>query len=1216
MQGPNEGPNGGSFRSAHDGLDVLGLEVLRLLGEGGMGRVYLARDSALDRLVAVKVLKPRLDEDAPSQRRFLREARILATIDHPHVVRVHSLVDVGERAALVMEYVTGHNLAHRIATEGALPSGECLRIVAQACEALSAAWSEGVIHRDVKPSNVLLDEQGQVKLADFGLARPRRVDAAITLPGGAILCTPHYVSPEQARGVSDLDFRSDLYSLGIVLFEMLTGQRPFAAASPLALVAKHLEEPMPSPRDLRPDVPRGLEELVSWLTDKKPERRPSSYDELLDGVESLRLRPQAGFGGRDRAREAAFVGREAELARLDDALDRAMSGRGGAFFVTGEAGTGKTALAAEFAERALGRESELVVVGVRCVGSGMRDSFAAFRELLEVVCGNVEARWSAGMLPPASLARIVDLMPHALRALIDHGGDLIGTFVTASRMLDVARQSPGVDPVVLAALEASAEPEHARIAAGSKPRDQLLDRYVRVLREIAARRPLLLVVDDLQWADAGSVDMLFSVGSAATASRILCVGLYRGSEVACAAEGAARGLADVVDELVRASGDAPIELPEEGEREFSDALIDRESHRLSDNFRDTFFELTRGHALFCVELLHELKSTGALVRDDDGAWQTKREIDWRRSPARVGAVIRGRVDRLPEEVRRVLDVASVEGDSFTAEVVARALDWSLDRVARALGRELRHHHRLVEREGQVRTGAVGLSGYRFAHVLFQKHAYDSLDPVERKVLHARVGSAMEQVFGEHASERAVVLARHFEIAGRPREAIEYLIRAATRAMRLSAYSDAIDQVDRALEWTRSLSAEEHEPAELRVRLARAPALTAHLGYLHPEVRREYEQIVALAERLGDRKALCEALVMLSAHFGVMGDRHAARPLGARGVALAEDLADARMIVDGLITVGMNSCLSGRMAEAHRELERSFDFLEDARDAPFQPFNGTDRVVAAHAWFGTTLWIMGILERSLHHLRIAVERARLLEHALSECIAVFHMTHALIQLGDVRGAARHCGRLRELAEKTHLPMFVYLALHFEGRALMDQGDPEEALARIRESRCCSEKLGAKLPQVYVASDKAHALRLCGRPEEALAIAKEGIAVAPGAGGSCYEPEYHRERAEALRALGRPEGEVENALLDAIRIARQQGTRLFGLRATSALTEMMWSQGRHHEARVRLAAFCDEFSAERHASADLQRARSLAEAWTRTETPAARDGNQRDPPAPFP
>ncbi|MFG0335210.1 MAG: serine/threonine-protein kinase [Maioricimonas sp. JB049] len=254
-------------------------EVLDLIGRGGMGMVMRAADPKLNRVVAVKVLAPELAVNPNARRRFLREAQAAAAISHPHVVTIHA-VDDNNPPYLVMECIVGLSLQDRINDEGALPLTEILRIGKQVSEGLAAAHAEGLIHRDIKPSTILLENGVQrVKITDFGLARA--VDDATITRTGEVSGTPQYMSPEQARG-ERLDHRSDMFSLGCVLYAMCTGRSPFRSSSLAEAVTRVTDDVPRAMAEINPELPAWLVQIVEQLLEKDPEARIQSAEELAD----------------------------------------------------------------------------------------------------------------------------------------------------------------------------------------------------------------------------------------------------------------------------------------------------------------------------------------------------------------------------------------------------------------------------------------------------------------------------------------------------------------------------------------------------------------------------------------------------------------------------------------------------------------------------------------------------------------------------------------------------------------------------------------------------------------------------------------------------------------------------------------------------------------------------------------------------------------------
>ena len=256
-------------------------EILEELGAGGMGKVYRARDLTLDRVVALKTLARQLSQDTDYVQRFLKEARAAARLNHPNIVQIYDFGCVDSIYYLAMEFVDGHSLGTYL-KRGHFSEPESVQIIRHACRALSVAHADGIVHRDIKPDNLMLTSRGDVKLVDLGIAKRLDEDHSLTQTGQAI-GTPHYISPEQIRGQRDVDSRADIYSLGATLYHLLTGHTPYPGSSGPIVMSMHLVEPLPDPRRFEASLTDGVCRVVRKMMAKnRDERYPDVYALDLD----------------------------------------------------------------------------------------------------------------------------------------------------------------------------------------------------------------------------------------------------------------------------------------------------------------------------------------------------------------------------------------------------------------------------------------------------------------------------------------------------------------------------------------------------------------------------------------------------------------------------------------------------------------------------------------------------------------------------------------------------------------------------------------------------------------------------------------------------------------------------------------------------------------------------------------------------------------------
>ncbi len=886
------------------------------------------------------------------------------------------------------------------------------------------------------------------------------------------------------------------------------------------------------------------------------------------------------------AGRTAFAGREAELARLHVFLDEAVGGGGRVVFLSGEAGTGKTMLAGEFCRQAAERVPDLVIAGgYGNAHTGPGDPYLPFREVLDLLCGGVEARYEAGSLSRDQAVRLWNFGPLTTRALVEKAPDLLDTFVSRSELCARLNRHGANDPDWLASLGALRDAPTAR---GPAPRQAaLFDQYVRLLKELSRAKPLLLVLDDLQWADTGSIGLLFHLGRELSGHRILVLGLFRPTDVAIGRDGGRHPLEPVVNELKQAFGDTEVALREGGDRAFVDALVDSEPNALDAEFRAALFRQAGGHALFTVEMLRALHDAGVLRREK-GRWLAGQPLDWSLMPARIQAMLGERIGRLPSALRRILEVASVEGETFTLEATAAVLGKSVGELLPLVGGDLERTFRLVRPVGLHHVDGQRVSEFRFRHILFQRYLYDRLDPIERAYLHEGVAEALEALLGESAD--AIALGRHFREAGNADKASRYLLVAGVRAFRAGAIGDALEHLESALELVLRLPpGEARDRRELDIQ---AELGTARVQGAVPDHGAAYARARDLAERLGDDRALFRAL------FGLFYARGHYRGDNRRGFAIADEcLSLARKIGDdshlavAYDNVGRNAYMRGDFVSAlasYQEALRLSDRESRLRwcDATF------DLDTLAEGMVGLVLCKLGYEDQCRNRCANAVAVAREFGNPITTITVLWYEVLMLLVQREVDASYERSVAMAAMADESGLSQgWGTMAAFPLGWSQAFHGEVDLGLATLGKALADWASFGWEAGTRYFTALYAELLGLCGRADEGLREIDATDAAVTERLELFAEAEVLRVRGDLLLALAQPEPEAAEATYrSAIDLARTQQARLFELRAATSLARLLRKQDREAEARPMLAEIYDWF-AEGFDAPDLVDARAF-------------------------
>lgn len=730
-------------------------EIQSVIGRGGMGMVYKAHDTQLDRDVALKVLFDNLAAQDEYVRRFSREGQAVARLNHPNVVKIYEVGQDGETWYIAMEYIDGMTLAEMLEDQGHLPLDSVLNLAQQIAAGLDCTHSQGVLHRDIKPGNIMVTQAGQAKLLDFGLARISGV-SAMTLTGN-VVGTVDYIAPEQVMN-EPIDTRADLYSLGVVLYEMLTGKKPFVGEEAISIIFQHINDEAVHPSAHQPALPMEIDRLVMTLIAKQTSDRYPSARALMDDlavcedlVENTVVPPQmeqtAVPEAARRPRDEFFCalsGREAELEQINQMIDQALAGDGRMVMLAGSEGTGKSRLIQEIMNQS--EEKGMWTLVGSCMYQEMAMPYQPFVDALSrrfTTASPVgQARFRRHLLE--DYPEIAGLMPHAW---------------TAQERSQLEVNAP-------ISLTPNAEQQ------------RLFQAILHLMFEMADERGVVFCMDDLHWGDTGSVQLLHYLARQLEGHRICLIAAYRPEEVKETSE------APFVETLRRLQSEGlgePVALDNLDEPAIRRMVQEITGSRaVPVSVSDRVYNESGGNPLFAIEILkwwRDRSKTHVLDQSTLDILEDSAEM----IPPRITDLIARRLNRLHDNERELLEVAAVGGVRFDASDLAVTLEMGRMETLRQLNRLERSHGIILPIEGPV---------YQFTHGKLQDVLYQELPEVLRQEYHAAWGRML--LARKEAGEDIPVerLANHLYLGGDEDAALPYLMQAGERAQKISAFREA------------------------------------------------------------------------------------------------------------------------------------------------------------------------------------------------------------------------------------------------------------------------------------------------------------------------------------------------------------------------------------------------------------------------------------------
>ncbi len=1165
--------------------------LLSRLGTGGMGEVYLAEDPRLGRKVALKLLPASFTADADRVRRFEQEARAASALNHPNIITIHEIGECEWGRYIVMEHVTGRTL-RAIANEGANASVEPGSLVAwgrQIAEALGVAHEAGIIHRDVKPENIMVRDDGYVKVLDFGLARlsartltDAEHDTLAQTNPGTLMGTVRYMSPEQTRSET-VTSASDVFALGVIFYELATGRHPFHSKTIFDAMQAIVSQAPAPPSKVNPAIPPAFEELILRMLEKESRRRPSAAEVQralaevqTSGAEAAPVQATAPVPVQATVPMSAppfappprTVGRQRERLDLRAALAAAGAGRGQILCIAGEPGIGKTTLIESFLAELISGGSLFRVARGRC--SERLAGTEAYLPWLEALDSMLRGETSGSM---ARTMRFGESIAYTMRQ------------AAPTWYAQVAQ---------LAEDDSSAQNLMANVKAATQER--MKRELGALLEELSRWQPQILFFDDLHWADVSTIDLLSYLAGKLAGMRVLIILTYRPTDMQLARhpflqlkpELQARGLCREV----------PLEFLSRGEVERY-LELEFPDHRFPAELLNMIYARTDGNPLFLVDLVRYLRDRKVIAQNDRRQWELAGSLDEieRDLPESVRGMVERKIAQLRDDDRRLLVAASVQGSEFDSTVVARALQMDAAEIEERLETLERIYSfvRLIgETEFPDRTPSLR---YRFIHVLYQNALYATLRPTRRSQLSQSVAGALLECWGEQSANIASRLARLFETARHYPRAAEFYLVAAERAANKLANAEAAVLARSGLEMLKPLPpSSETIQLELKLHLTLGFAYIFTQGYASPGAGESMAAAREICERIGETPELFPAIYGLWLYYTVGGRLTEARRMGEQLLRMAEQVSSAQASTQGtMMLVGANFALGldlmwmGEQAEGHRHLEAGRALYDKRLHHAYRSLYRTEPGIACHTFTVRSLWFLGYPDQALRRLEETFEMVRSLNdpHDLAFTQTIAAGIYLFYREAEkAREMAEAC---LKLCDEYGLAQERQWATHWLGSALAAQGELVKGLALMRASLAAQRQMRSEISQTHYLALIVEALHKMGENAEAMTVLDEAFEVMNRTGERFFEPELYRIKGDLLLQSDQP-ADAESAFRDAVAVAECQQARSLELRAATSLAHLLARQGKREEARTRLTEIYDWFT-EGFDTADLKAAKAL-------------------------
>ena len=1131
--------------SLETGRTVDRYEVVARISAGGMGEVYRARDPLLERELVLKVLPQRAQFQAEALERFVREARAASALNHPNIVTIYAIGEADSRHFIAMELVRGRTL-RQLGRDGAT-ARVVAQVGAQAAKALAVAHEAGIVHRDIKPENIMMRDDGYVKVLDFGIAQlsqnenseRNEENSRLTRPG-MVVGTMRYMSPEQATADA-ITPASDIFSLGIVLYELATGRHPFEASSDMAVLSSIILRDAAPPSRMNPRLPKEFDSVIMRMLSKNAAARPTSI-EVATLLGSIAEPPSKAATTEGWSLRGEIVGREVEKGALREEFIEAAAGHATMVCVSGEPGIGKTTLVEDFLSELARNSSHLVARG-RC--SERLAGAEAYLPILDALEDLLKDD------PGGAMRKSLELHAPSWR-----------------RQVAPFDTGPGS-------------------AAPAASQERLKRELAAFVEQIARDTPLVLFIEDIHWADASTVDLLAYVVTRLSNARLLTIVTFRPSELQLAQH---PFLALKLDLQTRGiARELPLSFLTENEVRallgirFPNSAFPAELGRL-------IHSRTEGNPLFVADIAEYLKVKD-VIKQVDGTWALAGSLPALEKdlPESMRSMVQRKVSQLSEEDSQLLVAAAVQGYDFDSAVISAALGRDPADVEERLVQLERVYTFVNRRDEHEFSDGTLTTRYRFVHVLYQNVLYASLSVSRRVQLSKMIGETILKLQKGNPGPFAAELGFLFESARDANLASQFFAAAAKNAAKVFANQEAAVLARRGLaQIARVEEGPDRNRLELSLQSIVGSSLAATQGYAAPEVLVAMARARVLAEELGQQPELAPVIWGLFAYYLVSGDLPEARSMADHYLRWAVAIDDPLMLIGAHIANGISLMYIGDLKGANEHCDKAATYYDRGLRPVYHAMYRMDPGVFLHSERARTLWLVGKPDTALSARDAALELgadspdprslafanlfASVVHHLRREYEKALEYTTQCIAICDEHGIAQE----RVWAMATH------------GWALAHLGKPEEGIREIEASIAIQRSRHAELNLTFALRQLSEALNRNGSHIMARDAAREGLRISERHGEVASKVELYRIMGESVRALAKT-GEVEAhttrsgstlsaeaCFRAAVDLARKQGAKSFELRSAVALGRELADRGAHVDAREMVTRIRSQFT----------------------------------------